>query len=333
MLFAFNPDEVREFIILKRDPITHENWSVSLSRTRNASLNLGQNFGWKITSAPQGKSLIDSQANTTLINHVISTFQTLHVNEFAAPGALEQMGLDAPHYTLKWSTSSATYQIEFGAPVGYGSDQSQGASTSKRYGIASVDAAATPEFAVAQKEKTKPLVVDGATLQMLTYLSDFASIRERRLAPYESDQIDTIHTSNSKSTFYATRNGDEWLDRRHKKLTAPIQDWLQSLTHLRIAEFIDDEAEAKKTQKLLSGVKPEQTITLEPTALVSAEQQELKGPIRITFYRDSMASNQIYAEISTRKHSTLPSYFKLFPESLVHLYAPKYTKKLTHESK
>lgn len=306
MLFAFVPEDVREFVIFKKDP-NKEHWSVTLSRAPGAR--------WRITSAPQGKSLIDSLANETLINHVISTFQTLNISEFAPPSSLEQMGLDSPHYTLKWSTSTATYQVELGVPVGYGGTQSESSVAGKRYAIASVDAAATSEFAQTQKEKTKPLVIQGATLQMLNYVSDFSSIRERRLAPYESDQFDAIRTSNSKSEFYAERNGDDWIQgSQQKKIKAPIQDWLQSLTHLRISEFLDEEQESMNLKKKFTRMKPEQTITLEPTGL------EKKDPVRITVYRDS---DQLYAEVSTRKHSSLPTYFKLFPESRAHLYAPK----------
>lgn len=314
MVFAFVPEDVREFVILKKDPLTHEYWSVTLSR----SLAPTPGSRWKITSAPQGKPLIDSLANETLINHVISTFQTLNVSEFAPPGSLDQMGLASPHYTLKWSTSNATYQIEFGAPVGYGSAQGDSSVSGKRYALASVDASATAEFSQSQKEKTKPLIIQGATLQMLSYVTDFTSIRERRLAPYESDQFDAIRTSNAQAIFAAERNGDEWLQRSsRKKIKAPIQDWLQSLTHLRVSEFIDEESEAVRIQKKLTRTKPLQTITLEPIGLEKIERH--RDPVRITLYEDS---KQIYAEISSRKHATLPTLFKLFPESRAHLYAP-----------
>ncbi|MCM2322716.1 MAG: DUF4340 domain-containing protein [Oligoflexia bacterium] len=227
--FFFNAASITELELAKADPATSDTWSATAFRkSEHPPI-------WEIRSAPGRATLADRAANGPFLVHLLDTLVTLTVVEPAPFGPPEGFGLRPPLFAIRVKTGDGTVKE---LHLGDREPRSGGA------------------YALLPPAK-RVYVVRGAALQMLTNLASFEDFRQRTLlAPLISDDIDEVELfRKGRSTFYAQREGDRWLDRKNKRLrgrAAEIGPLLDRLTHFRTESFVDDPEEIGRITAALS---------------------------------------------------------------------------------
>jgi hypothetical protein len=211
-LFIFNTKNLTEFTIAKNDPTTSDQWTARLSKINSAP--------WEVASAPDGSVLADKMADASYIDHLADTLQTLRATAKAPNGPLSSFGLHPPRFALRWTASGKSHELLLGDSVPH---------KGGHYA-----------WIGSQSTSGHVLIVQGAALQMLGYLTSFDALRLRKLLPFSADDVDELELYKGSRLFqYAQRQGDEWTDRKGQKLKAPVGEFLENLTHLRIRHFSD----------------------------------------------------------------------------------------------
>ncbi|MEK6705505.1 MAG: DUF4340 domain-containing protein [Bdellovibrionota bacterium] len=275
--FSFDVPDVSELTIAKNDPKSGDSWTVRLQNTG------GPDPTWQIASGPHG--ILDNLANTGYVNHLLDTLRTLRadLHTETTNGPIESFGLLPPVFYLEWRTNKADkaeqWRLKLGLPEG-----------GKPFCIASAHAMA--DSAV--------LTCTGAAIKMLDILDSFTAVRHRALSTITSDDVEEIEIfyGNKKSVFFAQREGLDWTNRKHRRLKANIDAFLDGVTHTRIKEFVDDPDE---TLRLLDTLKKSRHQTIRLSGL--------KG-MSVTI-KSSKQSHELLATISNRPGAV----FKLYPEA------------------
>lgn len=187
---------------------------------------------WKLDAGP-GTPLLDRQAKTGFIEHVLDTVQTLQVNGPAPQGPPESFGLVPPLYALRWrNAEGASGEVQIGH---------QKTGPSAGYAILKIAGVTSP---VAQ--------VEGALYRMLETVTSFEQLRQQQvLAPWVADDVDEVEVSlRGKKLLYAQRAGTAWADAREKPLprakSLAVNELLQTLIHTQALGFVDDRAQDRR---------------------------------------------------------------------------------------
>lgn len=279
-IFLFNTAEVDELVITKNDPTTEDRWSARFKKNPGTRQ-------WEIAAGLDGKDYTDLLANTGFINHLLDTLSTLQADEMAPEGTPDSFGLAQPHYLLQWGKSPNSYTLKLGAEV----EKNPG-----RYGTAQTGDKSTPT-----------LVLRGAALEMLSHVRSFDYLRRRTALTLESDDVDEIELRQGKSLkLYSQRQGDDWVDRKKRKLRVPVQKILDQLTHARIRHFIDD---PERSRELLAQVKKD--------SLFSATLRDRQG--RPTDFTVTLREGRVLAAVSSRPGTA----FELYPDAIKLFQLPK----------
>lgn len=219
-VFDFDYRKTIELTISKNDAVSGDRWLATAGRSSPTQER------WEITAAPDGRQLLDREADGPFLLHLLDTLGTLQLVRKAPQGPLASYGLERPFYQLRWRTTQGLHELELGAKV------SENEGTEARF------ARVPPDSPV--------LIVDGAALKLLTYLDRFEAFRKRKLLAETEDDFDEIEIRGPGATrFYAQREGDGWVGARREALRADVAAWLKALVHARASRFIDDRAVAE----------------------------------------------------------------------------------------
>jgi hypothetical protein len=274
-LFDFAPDQVTDLAIARQDSRSGDRWDAAFRRVVTPS----GRAEWEISAAPGGKPLRDRRADAAFINHLLDTLRTLEYTQEAPRGSLESFGLAPPRVALRWTTPAGTQEIAIG------DSPNAGLGTYGRLG-------------------GKVMILKGATLEMLSYLENFDRLRQRVLLTQRSDDVDEFEAFSGKGSrpiFYAQRESRGWVDRR-KRHQAHAADWLESLTHLRIQEFVDEDPVSGKILPRLKRA-PEYRFVFKDR---EGHPVEMKA---------GRIDQRLWAWVSTRPEGL----FQLYPEAERHL--------------
>jgi hypothetical protein len=159
----------------------------------------------------------------------------------------------------------------------------------------------------------KTFVVQGALLEMLDHVKSFQALRLPTVMTISSDDVDefefvSLSKSGAKPKFYAQRENGGWTDAKHHAIQKDLDSFLDQLTHLRILRFIDDAAETKKTESLLTRSSPNiirQSLTF---------KDRHGNATVLKFYL--VSGGKVYATFSTRKQNSgsALAIFEVYPE-------------------
>jgi hypothetical protein len=265
----FDYEAVQELTIVKSDPTTGDSWTAQLKNVGPTKLD------WEILAGPH--SLGDRKANTPYVRHLLDTLTTLAISEEAAKGPPESYGLDKPRFAMRWDSG----EIRIGNTTGHAESF-----------------ATLPTVSPGRTYKVR-----GAALQMLDHLVNFEFLRLQTFSTLASDEILEIEMKSGSKSFYAQRGGDDWTDRKNKKLkstsTRGPQFLVEQIAHARILRFVDDEEEAVKVRKALEQSKA-------VTAFIG-DHQNKKVVMKL-----SRIDKQVFATSSARGNAV----FELFPKTL-----------------
>jgi hypothetical protein len=264
-LFAFDVNQVSELTVMKRDPSA---WTATLKRAGNT---------WQIVEPPAGKKLLDARVDDKFVNHLLDTLRTLEFSEPAPRGSLESFGLVTPRIALRWKTPDGTQEIWLGNPQ--------------------------KDLTAYAKHGDEVLLVRGATLQMLEYLTSFDSLRHRILLTQDSDDIDTFeYFKEGGRVFFAQRESGTWVNEKRKPFKWDCGGFLDVLTHLRIQSFNDDEVALNSRILEMLKSKPRYRV-------IFKDRQDLATELRV-----SGVEGGLWAWVSTRPASA----FLLHPSATRH---------------
>ncbi len=273
-VFSFDFEKTTELMIAKNDPQSGDRWGTVVRRNPD-------NGNWMISSAPEGRQLIDRQADSSFINHLLDTLRTLQATAEAPEGPLSAFGLSIPLFALKWTNPSESYEV--------------------RFGDSHLQAGAT--YAHVPHSNLDVFLSKGAALQMLAQLDRFERLRKPQLLDFTSDDIDEIQVILPKSAaLHSVRNGDRWADTKEVNLSdkknEALSRLLEDLTHLRILRFIDD---PELTQELMKQIKTRPSIhtRFKGRTLTQADLQVAK------------IGKNTYATISSRPGAVFEIYPKI----------------------
>ncbi|MDR3608297.1 MAG: DUF4340 domain-containing protein [Oligoflexia bacterium] len=278
----FDYRQATGFLFTAHDPVSGDRWTTRIVRETPADLS-GEGGVWKISLAPDGRTLSDTWANGNWILHLLDTVRTAQLSEAPFSGSLESFGLSDPRVALRWTVGSSDYELHLGAAAKDGGF----------YGLIAQSPLAPASI------RQKIYVVQGAVIQMLEMISTFDSLRLRTLATFSADDVDSIEIfSNGKTRFSSKRDGDGWTR------SADTTGFLGQLCHLRIQNFIDDLDQEKNLARSLDS---------HPMYVI-----ELKG--RSQFHekvRLIASQGHAYASVSSRTGpDALPSAFEVPTEIL-----------------
>ncbi|MFN7685830.1 MAG: hypothetical protein ACK5QT_10520 [Oligoflexia bacterium] len=215
-LFSFKYPEVNELSISSQDPSTGSRFSAHFRR---------QNEKWLIQSGPEGSELLDRNANTSFINHLLDTLSTLRMSKPVEaenlPRAefLSRLGLTPPSHWLRWGTANQSFELQLGSRAdAFGSHASAQGQT---------------------------FLVEGAALKMLEYVTDFRKLRHSKLMLKTIDEVDRVEIrwqTSPPQLLRAERDSGHWVGRLPRRvapgvLAPKIQSAIESLPQLEIAEF------------------------------------------------------------------------------------------------
>lgn len=225
----FNYEAVTELTLAKNDPETSDHWTTKLQ-----ALSPDPESHWQIVSAPEGRELTDRLADGGFIRHLLDTLRSLRPIAHAPTGSLSSMGLEPPRFFLSWKTRTPEQNFE----VQLGNSPA-----------ATQVSAALALFPLLKKE---PVLAQGSTLQMLSHIKNFESLRLRRVFTWTTDDIETLEIKRGKQQrLFAQRQSGGWADRKGKSYGKSFEDWLERLMHLQIARFMDESTDEKvESQKL-----------------------------------------------------------------------------------
>ncbi len=287
-IFSLTPTHVRELAIEKNDAVSGDRWSIALRSNAR---------GWEISSAGS-RPIIDRVADQSFILHFLDTLNTLVYAEPAPQGPASSYGLEPPQFALR---TTITPDTGSGGPdrvldllIGTAARGTDSQEPSTRF-------ARVPPF-------SQTMVVHGAAIQMLEMMTSFDSLRKRTVLSFSSDDVDELTLVQAgKEKLYAQRDGDTWTDRKHRKSKSSIREKLDSLTHLRIREFIDDADRAKKFVAD-TAASPLFEVTFGGRAIPNSDPADAK----VIVLRISSLGPDLVATVSNRPGAA----FLLFPESL-----------------
>ena len=223
-LFEFNPKKVTELTLIKNDPETQDHWSTRLKRSDS---NLWE-MAASSTDSSEHPELHDRRADSNYILHLLDALKSLRAPKNTAPPQASEttLGLSPPWFTLRWQALTQIYEIQIGAQV----PQSKA-----RY---------------ARESARGVFVAEGAFLGVLGHLSSFEKLRETKLLDLPSEDVDEFEIrAGGKLLLYAQRDGDDWVDRKHKHLPERVPRLLEELTQIRINKFIDTPDLLERAQK------------------------------------------------------------------------------------
>lgn len=224
-LFAFDYQLTTELLLAKADPVTGDRWTAHLSRSKLPSGKLSDE--WRVTSVGgEHQAFADQKADGYFVLHLLDTLRSLRAERPEVPGSHESLGLAPPRYAMQWKTSDGKgFELRLGLPTEL-ADKGQGV--------------------YAWIPGQTAMVAEGATLQMLTYVSSIESLRLKTWSGIVADDIDEIEVGTGAGAMtYAQREGADWTDRKHKSLRGDWSEWLKKLTHERVLAFVDDPARIK----------------------------------------------------------------------------------------
>ena len=208
---AFDPRHTAQLLIAKNDPTSGDHWSARLARAPSQS-----DSQWQIKGSDSGE-LVDQQANTTLINHLLDALGEMKVVKGLADsgnaGALFNWGLEPAQFDFTFEGGN---EIRVGQP--------------------------TPDGYFYAFTNGKPVVASGIIPSLLEHLTRFQDLRQNNLAMTELDDIDEVFLKRTR----AERNPsiEEGFKPRLRKL-------LHLLTEAQIKRFIDDKTENQNLLRAL----------------------------------------------------------------------------------
>ena len=210
-IFAFDYSSVESVTIMKNDPRSGDRWNATAEKS-------GEDGLWKIIST--SAAVTDLLADGSFIEHLLDTLSTITVAERAPAGPPESFGLAPPVFALRWFAGAKVFEARLGPLLKDG----------KRHAV-------FPSGAGAGTVVT----VQGSALDMLLRLKSFDDLRQKRLATFDADDVETIEVMRAaKRIFHASRDGDIWRDASQKAMRIDVQPLLERLAHFRITAFIDD---------------------------------------------------------------------------------------------
>jgi len=223
---------VNEIALARSNAERAERWTARfVKRVTTVSQN-GDN--WDIASAPEGASLLDRQAESKFLSHLVDTLGTLTWAQAAPRGGLESFGLAPPRFSLTLTQSNGVVekfdlgdftQLPDGGRVAYAR--------------------------VIRNDAYGPVgYVRGAALEMLTMITSFPELRNRTLVDFDLDDVDEAEVfKKGKKLAYAQRHGNGWADARHRPLDFDFGAQLEAISHLRVLAYEDDAERAKQLRK------------------------------------------------------------------------------------
>ena len=245
LLFDFDYRAVDEVFISKSDPASGDHWALRLtngSRIRPLSSESSAPNStissdapdWEIQPALDAQGFIDRKAHGSLIEHLLDTLRTFQIIGMAPKGPVESFGLKPPVFQISWKAGNAEFEFRIGSKAHTGAAEQAVYCQLIKQGPG--------------KGSEQVLIGQGAAVKMLELLNDSNALRLPTLLAISSDAVDEIERENG---FYAQREGDQWRDRKHRKLNTDIGSDLEQLTHLRIQQFIDDPAKNDQALQVL----------------------------------------------------------------------------------
>lgn len=264
----FNPKEVSELLISKDDPQTGDKWSARFLKTSGISRGTP---AWSIVSAPDGRIFRDNLADAQFILHLLDTIKTYQFSDLAPEGALSSYGLDPPRYALRFKAQNQEFEIRIGQRI-------------------EPEKADSPTFfslPALYSSIPRVLLGKGALIQMLDYLKTFDTMRHFFLLTWLPDEIDQIEINAE----FAQREGDDWTNRKHRRLKSDFTSFLEQLTHARVLSFIDDPAQEQKLINAFKKSNPNSSIKI---TLTSRTQKSLL----LTLYKNE---GKFWATLNSRE--------------------------------
>ncbi|MGZ3687539.1 MAG: DUF4340 domain-containing protein, partial [Bdellovibrionota bacterium] len=159
------------------------------------------------------------------ILHLLDTLQTLKNVGSAPNGPPESFGLSPPWFAVRMEGGGSVREIRLAAP----------------------ELGKPPVFAQFPRDSEQVVQVEGAAIQMLKFIENFEVIRQRTLLTISSDEVDELELrKKGKEYFYAQRDGAKWTNRQHRPIAVNVNDLLDSLTHARVQQFLDNSEETRK---------------------------------------------------------------------------------------
>jgi hypothetical protein len=238
--------KVGELEIQKALPEQDQPWSAQIKKIPAGEPHAGH---WRIESASVPFKLADSLADSRFIGHLVDTLSTLQMQDFALNGPMESFGLTRPSWVLKWTYEGRKHELRIGDIA---SGQQRFAQLPGR----------TDEQGAA-----RIVIIAGATLEMLSRLDSFSSLRAQTLLPFEGDDIDWIEIQKTgKKPIQAERLSDAWATPgTQKRPQIDITQFVEKLTHLRAKTFLDESIPLETLQRM--------TLELEQKPSVSVRVQ------------------------------------------------------------
>lgn len=285
-LFGFDYHAVTELLLVKSDPETGDRWAARMYKEGIRA----EADSWRVERAGGEQAApVDTRADGFFILHLLDTLRTLRVERTEVSGPPQSLGLAPPRFALKWKVDSRELEVQLGARA-----TSEGEAEK---------AGAVRVFGMIPGEP--PFVADGATLQMLSYISSFNHLRLKTWVGVNSDDVDEIELEGAAGAFYAQREGSDWTDRKHRPHRADVDAWLERLVHERVLTFVDDPARVESL-----------TLWLRKNPLLKATLKDRRGQaVRLS---TAQLGGHWYALSSARPQSI----FEVHPESKKALSPP-----------
>jgi hypothetical protein len=186
-------------------------------------------------------ALIDRQADTNFIEHLLDSFGSLQITSPAPHGSLESFGLNPPAFAFRWKTPTHSYELRLGFLV-----KTQGGNNIERY--MTLDGISVH-------------IASGTTLRLIEQIQSIQSLRKKEWTTLDADDIDEIeifrpafHPSlrpvgaktKAKRALFAQREGDRWTNQQHQALSADISSFLIFLSGSPVLQFIDSKTQVRQ---------------------------------------------------------------------------------------
>lgn len=200
-------------------------WSTDLVRASSER--------WKIQTAPDAQPLLDEEARSSFIEHLIDSVSTITNTQTAPKGSDEQLGLSRPEWMIRIYVKDPDSVIE----MKIGSLDTQTSSYVSR---------------ISWNGKSEALLARGAFFGLLSHIKDFHYLRQPQLSSKKPSDVFVIDTFNGKSkAHHIERNVNEWIAPPHRDVTESVDAWLERVLNLRIYRFIDSKEEQNLLRKKL----------------------------------------------------------------------------------
>jgi len=258
-LFSFDDETVTALTIHRRDPNLGAPWSAQF--VRNGWLGPEQvTPRWVVQQAPEGLQLQDSLADGNFIRHLLDSLRGLRKAADTNDGNDASFGL-APAWTeLQWRSGDRTMELRIGAPLSNGS-----------------------AYARVGDER---LIVRGATLELLSFVTGFQKFRHQRLLTWlldDADRVSIVWKKSGKTSkqWSAERSTGDWVNTKTQAaFRKSPQPALDRITHLVIEKFEDATKDATKnfseawvTLTLLDRQERKLTVEISPDLLARSSDR------------------------------------------------------------